>query len=47
MMDLGCYCISALRNLGGEELSCTAATADIWASSSSSSLTHLLARPPC
>ena len=30
MMDLGCYCISALRNLSPEEPVCTAATADVW-----------------
>ena len=30
MMDLGCYCISALRNLANEEPWCTSAVPDIW-----------------
>ena len=30
MMDLGCYCISALRNLSAEEPTCTSATPDVW-----------------
>jgi predicted dehydrogenase len=30
MMDLGCYCISALRNLANEEPRCTSAVPDIW-----------------
>ena len=30
MMDLGCYCVSALRNLSAEEPKCVAATADVW-----------------
>lgn len=31
MMDLGCYCISALRNLANEEPRCTSALPDKWA----------------
>jgi predicted dehydrogenase len=30
MMDLGCYAISALRNIAGEEMACTGATPHVW-----------------